>query len=78
MVDLQIEAILRLEGEESEEIVRSILPENRKYIKCRKSKSGFLCRVSGDANNVRKTINEFLESVMFIDKVNNDLKARVG
>ncbi|MGC8546312.1 MAG: hypothetical protein ACP5MU_01455 [Thermoplasmata archaeon] len=78
MVRLEIELTLRIKGKESRNAIESIMPENRKYMSFRKTKYGYICHISGDANNVRKTLNEFLESLMFIEKIAEVTDARVG
>lgn len=78
MVRLEIELTLKIKGKESKNAIESIMPENRKYMSFRKTKYGYICHISGDANNVRKTLNEFLESLMFIEKVAEVTDARVG
>ncbi|MEM0141545.1 MAG: hypothetical protein QXN66_05890 [Thermoplasmatales archaeon] len=37
-----------------------------------------ICVVSGNANDVRKTINEFLESINYVESISSSLDARVG
>ncbi len=78
MVRLEIELTLKIRGKESKNAIESIMPENRKYMSFRKTKYGYICHISGDANNVRKTLNEFLESLMFIEKIAEVTDARVG
>ncbi len=78
MVNLEIELALRIKGRNSRNAVEAVIPENRKYIQFRKTKYGYICHISGDVNNVRKTLNEFLESLMFIEKVEETTDARVG
>lgn len=78
MVRLEIEVLVRISGKESEILVKTIIPENRKYIKFRKVRDGYVCHIKGDTNNVRKTINEFLESLIFVEKVAMETDARVG
>jgi hypothetical protein len=78
LVNLNIRVRLTIEGKDSTILVKSIIDDHKKFIKCRRTKSGFSCSVSGQSNDVRKTINEFLESLAFIEKTSEVIDARVG
>lgn len=78
MVRLNIELTMKINGKESKNAIESIIPENRKYMSFRKTKYGYICHISGNANDVRKTLNEFLESLIFIERVAEVVDARVG
>lgn len=69
---------MRIKGKDSVTLVKTVIPENKKYIKFRKVKDGYILHLRGETNNVRKTINEFLESLIFIEKVAKETDARVG
>ncbi len=56
-------------GPEASNIIRSIRADHDKYITCRKTKEGYLCTVKGGTNEVRKTLNEFLESILYLERV---------
>ncbi len=78
MVGLEIDVTIRITGDDSQIAVKSVIPENKKFIRFRKIKNGYACHISADPNNARKTINEFLESLMFIEQVKKEMDARVG
>ncbi|MEM0130388.1 MAG: hypothetical protein QW100_03795 [Thermoplasmatales archaeon] len=73
-----VEATLKLTGEEVERVARAIMKDHEKYVKCRISRGKAICRVTGNPNDVRKTLNEFLESVNYIESISVALDARVG
>lgn len=59
-------------------ILKSIIQDHAKFIRCRKTKEGFCCIAEGQANDVRKTLNEFLESLIYMERVSETVNARVG
>ena len=69
---------MKLKGTEADNIIRAISADHARYIKCKKTKDGYSCSVRGQTNDVRKTINEFLESILYLEKVSESLDARVG
>lgn len=52
-------------------IIKSILPDHQKYVNCEENSDAIICSIHGQAKDVRKTINEFLESVEFVEKIEN-------
>ena len=64
---------MKISGTGSDNIIRAIKADHSKYISCRRTKSGFMCSVNGNANDVRKTLNEFLESIVFLERVSESL-----
>ncbi|MEM1813834.1 MAG: hypothetical protein QXE04_00940, partial [Thermoplasmatales archaeon] len=66
---LLVEVTLKLSGEEVERVIRAIIKDHEKYVKCRVSRGKAICKVSGSPNDVRKTLNEFLESVNYIESI---------
>lgn len=70
--------MLKVTGEKSDHIIRAIIEDHKKYIKCRKTDDGYRCSVKGSPNDVRKTLNEFLESVVYLERVSESIEARVG
>lgn len=64
---------MRLKGGETENIIRAIMADHDKYIRCSRTEDGYLCETKGKTNDVRKTLNEFLESVLYLERVSEKL-----
>jgi len=52
-------------------LVESVMPDHLKYITCTESNETIICKAHGTTNDVRKTVNEFLESLNFMERIEN-------
>jgi hypothetical protein len=59
-------------------LIKAIIQDHKKYVTCTKVRGGYTCIARGQTNDVRKTINEFLESIIYLERVSRSLGARVG
>ncbi len=67
---MEIEVTIRINSKYSV-IIKSVLPDHLKYIKCEEKDDVVICSVHGTEKDVRKTINEFLESIEFVEKISS-------
>lgn len=75
---LKVKVRLEITGKDSDMIVKSLIDDHSKFIKCRKLNDSFHCTTEGSANDVRKTLNEFFESLIYLEQVSKTVDARVG
>ncbi|MGC8645798.1 MAG: hypothetical protein ACP5UO_06050 [Thermoplasmata archaeon] len=59
-------------------VYRAIKADHERYIKCRLTNGRLICHVVGSPNDVRKTLNEFLESIIYLERISAKIDARVG
>ncbi len=51
--------------------INSIMPDHERYIKCQEMEGSIICIAKGNPNDLRKTVNEFLESLIFVIDLEN-------
>ncbi len=49
------------------------MADHERYIRCSRTEYGYECETKGKTNDVRKTLNEFLESVLYLERVSEKL-----
>lgn len=77
-MNLKVKVRLEITGKDSDMIVKSLIDDHSKFMKCRRLNDSFHCTTEGNANDVRKTLNEFFESLIFLEEVSKAMDARVG